>query len=242
MKSDFTIIPAIDIINGRCVRLTEGDYARQTVYDQDPLEMAQRFEGAGFTRLHLVDLDGAKTGVVRNWDTLEAITNKTKMAVDFGGGVQTHDEVSKIFQLGASYCTIGSLAVKNESLLLEWFEEFGGRKFLLGADTRNEIIVVRGWQETTAIGIIDFIEGYLEKGVQEIFCTDVAKDGKLEGPSIDLYKKIISRFPNLNLIASGGVSSIEDVQQLSDIGCSGVIIGKAIYENRISLKDLMVLN
>lgn len=232
------IIPAIDIIDGKCVRLTQGDYSQKTVYNEHPLEVAKRFEDAELTRLHLVDLDGAKAGSVKSWKVLEAIAGKTNLTIDFGGGIKTEKDVSIVLECGATYATVGSIAVKDETTFTQWLENFGPDKFILGADVKDEKIAVSGWLEMTDIWIYDFIEKYVNKGIQQIFCTDVSKDGKMEGPSIDLYKNIISKFPQLHFIASGGVSSIKDVDQLQEIGCKGVIIGKAIYENKISLLDL----
>jgi phosphoribosylformimino-5-aminoimidazole carboxamide ribotide isomerase len=232
------IIPAIDIIEGKCVRLTQGDYSQKKIYNERPLEVARQFEDAGLTRLHLVDLDGAKAGTIKNWKVLEMIAGKTKLVIDFGGGIKTEKDVAIVLECGAAYATVGSIAVKDETVFANWLEKFGADKFILGADVKEEKIAVAGWVETTDIWIYDFIEKYIEKGVKQIFCTDVAKDGKLEGPSIDLYKNIISKFPGLHFIASGGVSSLKDVDQLQEIGCRGVIIGKAIYESKISLAEL----
>ncbi len=237
-----TIIPAIDIIEGKCVRLTQGDYNQKTIYNEHPLEVAKQFEDAGLTRLHLVDLDGAKAGSVMNWKVLEAIAGKTKMIIDFGGGIKIEKDVNIVFESGAALATVGSIAVKDEATFTGWLQKFGPDKFLLGADVKDEKIAVAGWLETTNVWIYDFIEKYLEKGVRQIFCTDVSKDGKLEGPSVDLYKNIITKFPSLHFIASGGVSSMEDVDQLQLIGCKGVIIGKAIYEGRVKLRELTKLN
>ena len=235
------IIPAIDLIDGKCVRLTEGDFAQKTIYNENPVEVAKQFEAAGISRLHLVDLDGAKAGKVVNWKVLESITRETAMVVDFGGGIKTADEVQKVFDLGARYATIGSIAVKNESLLLEWFEKYGADKFLVGADVKNEKLAIGGWLESTGIDIIEFIAKYMGHGIRQLFCTDVSKDGKLEGPSLDLYRKIMQHFPQLHFIASGGVSSMEDLYSLKEIGCKGVIVGKAIYENRITLGELTAM-
>jgi phosphoribosylformimino-5-aminoimidazole carboxamide ribotide isomerase len=232
------IIPAIDIIDGKCVRLEQGKYDKITLYHKEPLEAAKKFEDAGLKRLHLVDLDGAKIGSVRNWKVLETIAGKTSLIVDFGGGIKTEKDVSIVFDSGAAMATIGSIAVKNEQEFIKWLLKFGADKFLLGADVRNEKITVSGWQEETEIWIYDFIQKYIDQGVKQIFCTDVSKDGKLEGPAIDLYKNIISKFPVLFFIASGGVSSIDDLKKLEDIGCKAAIVGKAIYENRISLEQL----
>ena len=232
------IIPAIDIIEGKCVRLTQGDYAQKTIYNENPLEVAKEFENAGLTRLHLVDLDGAKAGKIVNWKVLESIASNTSLVIDFGGGIKQKDDVSIVFNSGASLATIGSLAVKNEDLFVEMLLQFGADKFLLGADVKEEKIVINGWLNNTDINILDFIQQYIDKGVQKIFCTDVSKDGKLEGPSINLYKNIIQHFPTLHFIASGGVSCNDDLDELQKIGCNAAIVGKAIYEGRITLSDL----
>jgi len=236
------IIPAIDIIDGQAVRLEQGDYDKVSLYHKYPLEVAKKFEDAGLKRLHLVDLDGAKTGKVKNWKVLEEIAARTSLLVDFGGGIKSEKDVKIVFNSGAVLATIGSIAVKDEPEFEKWLLQFGADKFLLGADVKEEKIVISGWQETTEITVYDFIQKYTEHGVQQIFCTDVKKDGRLEGPSIDLYKKIIGRFPVLNLIASGGVSSIKDLEELRKVGCKGVIVGKAIYENKISLVELQKIN
>ena len=232
------IIPAIDIIDGKCVRLTQGDYAQKIIYNENPLEVAIEFEAAGLNRLHLVDLDGAKAGAVKNWKVLETIAANTSLVIDFGGGIKKEEDVTIVFNSGAALATIGSLAVKNETLFIEWLQKFGAHKFLLGADVKEEKIAVGGWLETTDIDIYDFIGKYFAEGIQQLFCTDVSKDGKLEGPSIELYTKIITQFPQLHFIASGGVSSVADLEELEKIGCAGAIVGKAIYENRISLDEL----
>ncbi|WP_081149220.1 1-(5-phosphoribosyl)-5-[(5-phosphoribosylamino)methylideneamino]imidazole-4-carboxamide isomerase [Niastella vici] len=236
------IIPAIDIIDGKCVRLTQGDYEQKKIYNEHPLEVAKEFEDAGLKRLHLVDLDGAKAGAVKNWKVLEAIAGKTSLVIDFGGGIKTEKDVNIVFDSGAALATIGSLAVKNEEEFVKWLLQFGAEKFLLGADVKEEKITVGGWLETTNISIYDFLQKYVDHGVQQVFCTDVSKDGLLAGPSVELYKKIIERFPSLHFIASGGVSSLNDLESLDAIGCSGAIVGKAIYENRISLDDLKVFS
>ena len=232
------IIPAIDIIDGKCVRLTQGDYGQKTIYNENPLEVAKEFEAAGLQRLHLVDLDGAKAGVVKNWKVLESIAGNTSLVIDFGGGLKKESDVEIVFNSGAALATIGSLAVKNETLFVEWLQKFGAHKFLLGADVKEEKVAVGGWLETTDLDIYDFIGKYYAHGIQQLFCTDVSKDGKLEGPSIALYTKIITRFPQLHFIASGGVSSIADLEELGKIGCAGAIVGKAIYENRVTLDEL----
>lgn len=236
------IIPAIDIIDGKCVRLTQGDYSQKKVYNEYPLEVAKEFEDAGLKRLHLVDLDGAKNGTVKNWRVLETIAGKTSLIIDFGGGIKTEKDVQIVFDSGAAFVTVGSIAVKGEKEFINWLLKFGADKFLLGADVKNEKIAVAGWQETTDIWVYDFIEKYIQHGVNQVFCTDVSKDGKLEGPAIDLYKNIIEKFPSLFFIASGGVSSIKDLDDLKNAGCKGAIIGKAIYENRISLDEIKRFN
>jgi phosphoribosylformimino-5-aminoimidazole carboxamide ribotide isomerase len=232
------IIPAIDLIDGKCVRLTEGDYAQKKIYNEDPLEVAKAFEGIGLLRLHLVDLDGAKAGEVVNWKVLEKIANQTSLVIDFGGGIKKEDTLKTVFDTGAKYATIGSLAVKNRNVFEEWIDRFGAEVFMLGADVYEEKIAIGGWIEKTNLDMFEFMQSYINKGINQLFCTDIQKDGKLEGPSTELYKKIIAYFPALNLIASGGVSNIEDLKILREIGCSGAIVGKAIYENRITLKEL----
>lgn len=232
------IIPAIDIIDGKCVRLTEGDYSQKKIYNEHPLEVAKEFEGAGLQRLHLVDLDGAKAGAVKNWKVLETIAAKTSLTIDFGGGIKKEEDVQIVFDSGAALATVGSIAVKDEERFVSWLQQFGADKFLLGADVKDEKIAIGGWLETTDIWIYDFIEKYIKHGVQQIFCTDVSKDGKLQGPSTELYKNILTKFPKLHFIASGGVSSMKDLEELQNIGCSAAIVGKAIYEGRISLEEL----
>lgn len=237
----FEIIPAVDIIDGKCVRLTHGDYAQKKIYNEHPLEVALQFQDAGLRRLHLVDLDGAKAGSVKNWKVLETIAAKTSLVIDFGGGIKTGNDVRIVFDSGGALATVGSIAVKDEAAFTTWLEKFGPGKFLLGADVKNEKITVSGWLEQTDIWVYDFIRKYMEKGVTQLFCTDVSKDGALEGPSTELYKNIVAEFPALHFIASGGVSSIDDVHRLRETGCSGVIIGKAIYEGRIELGQLREL-
>ena len=235
------IIPAIDIIDGKCVRLTQGDYQQKKIYNEHPLEVAKQFEAVGLNRLHLVDLDGAKAGAVKNWKVLDAIASKTKLIIDFGGGIKKEDDVKIVFDSGAAFATIGSLAVKDEKTFVEWLKQYGAAKFLLGADVKNEKIAVGGWLETTDIWIYDFMDKYIGHGVKQIFCTDVSKDGLLEGPSMDLYRNIIDKFPELHFIASGGVSSMKDLEELKRIGCKGAIVGKAIYEGIIKIEELSKL-
>ncbi len=232
------IIPAIDIIEGKCVRLTQGDYDQKKIYNEHPLEVARQFEDAGLQRLHLVDLDGAKTGAVKNWKVLETLASKTSLMIDFGGGIKTENDLYIVFDSGAALATIGSLAVKDKELFTTWLQQYGADKFLLGADVKNEKIAIHGWQETSDVWIYDFIEDYLLHGIQQVFCTDVSKDGMLQGAAVDLYKHIIEKFPSLFLIASGGVSSMDDLDQLQNVGCKGAIVGKAIYEGRIQLNEL----
>lgn len=237
-----TIIPAIDIINGKCVRLTKGDYAQQKIYNDKPVEVAKQFEDAGLQRLHIVDLDGAKAGKIINLKVLEAIAAATSLTIDFGGGVKTIADAASIFNAGAAMVTIGSMAVKHPELLEEWLMEFSAEKFLVGADVLDEKIKISGWLEDGGINIYDFIGKMIALGTKNIFCTDISKDGVMEGPSIALYKEIMLQHPEINLIASGGVSNIDDVKALKAIGCSGAIIGKAIYEGLVSLEDLAALN
>jgi len=235
------IIPAIDIIDGKCVRLTQGDYSQKKIYNERPLEVARAFEDAGLRRLHLVDLDGARVGSVKNWKVLEMLAGKTGLIIDFGGGIKTVADVDIVFNSGAALATIGSLAVKDGPLFVSWLEAYGADRFLLGADVRNEKIAVGGWLETTDRWVYDFVREYVEKGIRQVFCTDVSKDGLLQGPALELYKNIVGKFPELHFIASGGVSGIDDVLRLMEVGCRGVIIGKAIYEGRIRLNELAKL-
>lgn len=232
------IIPAIDLIDGKCVRLTHGDFDRKKIYNEHPLEVARQFEDSGLTRLHLVDLDGAKAGAVKNWKVLETLAARTGLVIDFGGGINAVKDVQIAFDSGAALATVGSIAVKDEPVFLSWLQQFGPDRFFLGADVRAEKITINGWAEQTDIWVYDFIRAYQEKGVRRLFCTDVARDGALEGPSLALYKSIVEKFPGLHFVASGGVSSLADLHALEDAGCKGVIVGKAIYEGRIALADL----
>ena len=233
------IIPAIDIIDGKCVRLTQGDYAQKKIYNENPLEVAMAFEDAGLRRLHLVDLDGAKAGAVKNWKVLENLAGKTGLVIDFGGGIKTAADVDIVFNSGAALATVGSIAVKDGPLFVSWLEQYGAGRFLLGADVRDEKIAIGGWQETTDRWVYDFIADYMEHGIRQVFCTDVSKDGMLQGPALELYRNITGKFPGLHFIASGGVSGMGDIDKLEEIGCKGVIVGKAIYEGRIALTELM---
>ncbi|MEO6548794.1 MAG: 1-(5-phosphoribosyl)-5-[(5-phosphoribosylamino)methylideneamino]imidazole-4-carboxamide isomerase [Ferruginibacter sp.] len=229
------IIPAIDIIDGKCVRLTKGDYAQQIIYNANPVEVAKRFEDAGIKRLHIVDLDGAKAGRIINFKVLEDIASATGLVIDFGGGVKNITDVSNIFNAGAAMVTIGSLAVKHPEILEEWLMEFGTDKFLIGADVLEGKIKISGWLEDGGLNVFEFIGKMLSLGVTNIFCTDISKDGAMEGPAAELYSTIIEQHPEVNLIASGGVSKIDDVFVLKELGCKGAIIGKAIYESKVPL-------
>jgi phosphoribosylformimino-5-aminoimidazole carboxamide ribotide isomerase len=237
-----TIIPAIDIINGKCVRLTKGDYAQQKVYNENPVEVAKQFADAGLQRVHIVDLDGAKAGKIVNLAVLESIAAATDLVIDFGGGIKNINDVSNVFNAGAAITTIGSLAVKHPELLEEWLMEFGADKFLIGADVLEGKIKISGWLEDGGIDIFTFIGKMIGLGATNIFCTDISKDGVMEGPSVELYKQIMELHPEIKLIASGGVSTIDDVAELKAIGCSGAIIGKAIYEGNIALNELSIIN
>ena len=232
------IIPAIDIIDGKCVRLTQGDYAQKIVYNENPVEVAKIFAGAGIKRLHLVDLDGAKAQHIVNYKVLENITSKTDLIVDFGGGLKSDDDLRIAFECGASMITGGSIAVKNPDVFSSWIEKYGVEKIILGADVKDRKIAVGGWTETTEIELIPFLNQYFEKGISKVICTDISKDGMLEGPAINLYKDVLRNLPEAYLIASGGVSGIQDIEQLEEAGIPAVIFGKAFYEGRITLKEL----
>lgn len=232
------IIPAIDIIEGKCVRLTQGDYAQKKIYNEHPLEVAKQFEDAGLSHLHLVDLDGAKAKKVINWKVLEAIASKTKLNVDFGGGVQSDEDLKIVFDCGAKQVTGGSIAVKNPELFSRWLSEYGGERIILGADAKNERVAVSGWEEGTTLWVYDFVQKWVEAGAKYTISTDVAKDGLLQGPSFELYKNLQAQCPTLNIIASGGVSNMSDLEALAEMKIYGVIVGKAIYEGRVQLSDL----
>jgi len=234
----FEIIPAIDIIEGRCVRLTRGDFGQKKIYNEKPLEVAMAFEDAGMERLHLVDLDGARLGRVQNWKVLEQIAGRTGLGVDFGGGVASEKDVEIVIDSGAALVTVGSIAVKDAASFSGWLERFGAERFFLGADVRDEKITISGWTEQTGISVYDFIEDHFSKGIRQVFCTDVSKDGLLQGPSVELYRSIKERFPGVHLVASGGVSQVDDLYRLQEAKCGGAIIGKAIYEGHITLESL----
>lgn len=232
------IIPAIDIIDGACVRLSKGDYATKKVYNENPLEVAKQFEAHGITHLHLVDLDGAKSKHIVNHKILEQIASQTSLKVDFGGGLKTDDDLRVAFESGASQITGGSIAVKNPDTFKSWLSKFGKDKIILGADAHHRKIAISGWLEESDDDVVEFINSYNKEGVSYVICTDISKDGMLEGPSFDLYDEILKSTPDLKLIASGGISTFDELPKLAAMGCEGTIIGKAIYENRISLKQL----
>ena len=234
------IIPAIDLIDGKCVRLSQGDYTTQKVYSESPLEMAKQFEGAGIQYLHLVDLDGAKSGSIVNHKVLEQIATKTNLKVDFGGGLKSTKDATIAFESGANQITGGSIAVKNPTVFLEWLNEFGTEKIILGADCKNRKIATNGWYESSELDVSDFIADYLKKGISYVISTDIEMDGMLNGPSFDLYEELV-QLNGLQLIASGGVATINDLVRLKEQGCEGAIVGKAFYEGRITLKELSEL-
>jgi len=232
------IIPAIDIIDGKCVRLTQGDYAQKKIYNENPVEVAKEFENAGLKYLHLVDLDGAKVGKVVNWNVVESICKETGLDVDFGGGIKTEEQIERLFSYGIKQVNLGSIAVKDPKKVSDWIRLFGSEKIILSADVKNEMIAFSGWQESAAIPITTFLRDYVHNGIEYVACTDISTDGMLSGPNVDLYKNILLTFPQLQIIASGGVSCLEDLFELNQIGADGVIVGKAIYEGRIKLDEL----
>lgn len=235
------IIPAIDIINGKCVRLTQGDYGKMKIYREDPVDVALEFQNADLEYLHLVDLDGAKKGKVVNWEVIEEIQAKTALTVDFGGGIKTDDEVQRLLDLGVNQINVGSLAIKKPELFSEWLKKYGPENFILSADVKNENIMINGWLESANYRLFDLVEQFINKGLQYLTCTDIGLDGMLKGPNISLYKKLKARFPDLKINASGGITSLDDLKELSYIQMHGAIIGKAIYEGRIKLEDLKVI-
>ncbi len=232
------IIPAIDIIEGKCVRLEQGDYSIKKIYSENPLELAKQFEDNGIRNLHLVDLDGAKSSKIVNWKVLNQIALKTNLKIDFGGGIKSDNDLKIAFENGANKITAGSIAVKNKQQVLSWINKYGNEKIILGADVKSENIAINGWKVNTNLNVFNFISDYHKNGIKNVICTDISKDGMLEGTSVDLYKKILEKFPDIKLIASGGVINISELDLLIDINVNGVIIGKAIYENRITLKEL----
>jgi len=232
------IIPALDIIDGKCVRLVNGDYQKMTVYSNDPLEMAKRFEAHGMQHLHLVDLDGAKSNRIINYKILEKIAVKTNLTIDFGGGIKSDDDLRIAFNSGASQITGGSIAVNDPQRFSGWIRDYGSSKIILGADVKDTTVAISGWLEDSDQKIIPFLQEYVQKGIEYVICTDINRDGTLEGPSIDLYSELLQTFPEIKLIASGGISDVKALLELDELGCDAAIIGKAIYENRISLKEL----
>lgn len=234
------IIPAIDVIDSKCVRLTQGDYNRKKVYNEDPLEVAKEFEGEGMEFLHLVDLDGARDRQVTNWSVVETICSNTNLKVDFGGGINHQDDIKRLFDLGVQQVNLGSVAVQRPEEVYEWIAEFGAEKIIISADVKNEMVSISGWQEDSRISVLNIINQYRPKGIQYIACTDINADGMLTGPNLVLYKVLLHQFADLKIIASGGVSSLDDLHKLKDVGVDGVIIGKAIYEGQLALKDLRV--
>ncbi len=238
MNKKIEIIPAIDLIDGKCVRLSQGDYNRKTIYNEHPLEVAKMFEAAGITRLHLVDLDGAKAKHIVNHKVLETISTKTDLIIDFGGGLKTDNDLEIAFNSGAKMVTGGSIAVKNRDTFLSWLEKYGSEKIILGADAKDGNIAVSGWQESTQLPVIDFISAFHKKGVSKVISTDISRDGMLTGPAFELYQKIMDTLPGIEIIASGGIATMGDILKLDEMEVPGVIVGKAIYENRISLKEI----
>lgn len=234
------LIPAIDIINGQCVRLTKGDYNQKKVYNNNPVEVAIHFEELGFKRLHVVDLDGAKSKHIVNDGVLKEITKATNLTVDFGGGIKTKNDIEKAFEAGASMVTIGSVAVTNRQLFLEWIDMYGAERLILGADVRNGKISINGWKEDSSEELLPFLKQYVDKGVRNVLCTEISKDGTLQGPATNLYKDIMKAYPQLHLIASGGVSSNEDITDLNNAGIPAVVFGKAFYEGKIDIKSLAI--
>lgn len=233
------LIPAIDIIEGKCVRLTQGDYSTRKVYNEDPLEVAKMLEDNGIRRLHVVDLDGAREGRIINYRTLDRIASRTSLIIDFGGGLKGESDVEIAFESGAQMITGGSIAVREPDTFGAWIDKFGSERILLGADAKDRKIAIGGWKETTDVELIPFIEGYYKKGITKVVCTDIARDGMLQGPSVELYKEIREAIPTLYIIASGGVSSVADIERLDEAGIPAVIFGKALYEGRIQLRDLL---
>lgn len=232
------IIPAIDIIEGKCVRLSQGDYAQKKVYNENPIEVAKEFESVGIRRLHLVDLDGAKAQHIVNYKVLESIATQTSLTIDFGGGLKSDEDLRIAFESGAKMITGGSIAVKKPDVFLSWLDKFGAERIILGADVKEEKIAVSGWIETTSLDLLPFVQNFVDKGIDKVICTDISKDGMLKGPSVELYKKILKEIPSLYLIASGGVSSMKDIEELNEANVPAVITGKAIYEGRIKMEEI----
>ncbi|MBB6459004.1 1-(5-phosphoribosyl)-5-[(5-phosphoribosylamino)methylideneamino]imidazole-4-carboxamide isomerase [Flammeovirga kamogawensis] len=238
MSHKIDIIPAIDLIDGKLVRLSQGDYAQKTVYAEDPLEVAKSFEDAGIKRLHLVDLDGAKVKHVVNYGVLDRIVSNTSLIVDFGGGIQSDEDLEKVFDHGAAMVTCGSIAVKEPEKFTSWIEKFGSDRMILAADAKDKMIAVSGWQEDSKLPLFDYLKDYTAKGITKVLCTDISKDGMMQGPNTALYKEVMAEFPNIELIASGGVSKFDDLIALEEAYIPSVVVGKAIYENTISIEDI----
>ncbi|WP_020532017.1 HisA/HisF-related TIM barrel protein [Flexithrix dorotheae] len=232
------IIPSLSVIGGKCVRLSQGDYKNKTVYDESPIDIAKKFEDNGITKIHLIDLEGAKAGRVINYDILELICGHTNLEVNFGGGINTDGDINKVFEYGAKMITVGSLAIKNKNLFTSWLISYGRQKVVLSADALDRKIQIKGWQKKTDIDLLDHIEYYFERSIQYVKCSDVSRDGLLQGSSIDIYKDILKKFPELKLFASGGVSSLDEIKALEEVGVHGVIVGKAIYEEQITLSEI----
>lgn len=232
------LIPAIDLIDGKCVRLTKGDYSTQKVYNEDPVSVAREFESHGFTRLHVVDLDGARSRHIVNGHVLERIASATNLTIDFGGGIKTDEDIRIAFESGASLVTVGSVAITRPELFTGWLEQFGNGRMILGADVKDGMISINGWEEESGKELIPFLSDYINHGVKHVLCTDIGKDGMLQGPSTPLYKEIMATFPRCRLIASGGVSGMQDIKELNEAGIPAVVFGKAIYEGKISLEEL----
>lgn len=238
MTKKIEIIPAIDLIDGKCVRLSQGDYQQKTIYNEKPLEVAKMFENAGITRLHLVDLDGAKAKHIVNHKVLETISKKTNLIIDFGGGLKSDKDLEIAFNSGATMVTGGSIAVKEKNTFLGWLEKYGSEKIILGADAKNGKIAVSGWLETTELAVLNFIKDFYNKGITKVISTDISRDGMLSGPAFELYEDIMNILPEIEIIASGGIASMTDILKLNEMGVPGVITGKAIYENKITLKEI----
>ncbi|MBN1598078.1 MAG: 1-(5-phosphoribosyl)-5-[(5-phosphoribosylamino)methylideneamino]imidazole-4-carboxamide isomerase [Bacteroidales bacterium] len=233
-----TIIPAIDIIEGKCVRLSKGDYNQKKIYNENPVEVAKEFEDHGLKRLHLVDLDGAKEKRVVNWKVIEDISSKTNLVIDFGGGIKTDQDLHIVFNSGAKLLVVGSIAIQDTELFFKWLDKYGKDKIILGADVNDRKIAISAWQEITQIDIANFLDEYLKRGVKKVLCTDISKDGMLEGTSMDLYKELKVQFPRMHLLASGGITHVDELYQLNEIGVEGAVVGKAIYEGKITLSEL----
>jgi phosphoribosylformimino-5-aminoimidazole carboxamide ribotide isomerase len=232
------LIPAIDIIDGKCVRLSQGDYDTKKIYNEKPLEVAKEFEANGIQRLHVVDLDGAKSSHVVNYKALDAIAGHTSLTIDFGGGIKTDEDLMIAFENGAHMVTLGSVAVKKPELFKKWLHQYGAEKIILGADVKDNRISVSGWLEEGPQELMPFLTNYTQEGISKVLCTDISRDGMLQGPSIELYKQVMQRFPTIHLIASGGVSGVDDIIRLDEAGIPAVVFGKALYEGRITMKDL----